>query len=312
LLADAKSRVYNLIDQYSSMLDILEGYAFGRDCYIRSQACVPLSEMAVRRRQKLPNGNRFMPGDIAERIKTIGLQMLREAGTNPALLDDVSNILGRIADLTEAQAIETIDRLSAAGDLNGVHNRCGLLIYFALFRETATDLPRFDTAKFKDRLHQELRNGEPRFRDSLIWQMSGGADNEPYPFNTIRPYLTSFISGEYGDAAFLHLRRICEAHVKEHRDEICPIIVRALVKVSEYIAAEPKSRSWNAYDLDQFFDLLVENCDAKCILDGVELMAIYKRRIPQISGRKLAAILEKDDSVRAQELRERHRDALDQ
>jgi hypothetical protein len=156
--------VYNLIDHCSSMLDILEGYAFGQDFYIRSQACVPLSEMAVRRRQKLPDGRRFMPDNIAERIKTMGLRMLQEARTNPALLDDVSNILGRIVDFTEAEAIEVIDRLSVAGDLNGVHNRCGLLLYFALFRETTPDLPRFDAGKFKDRLHQELKNGEPGFR----------------------------------------------------------------------------------------------------------------------------------------------------
>ena len=224
--------VHNLIEHYSPMLDILEGYAFGQDLYIRSQACVPLSEMAVRRRQKLPNGSRFMPENIAERVKTTAFRMLLDAGRNPALLDDVSNILGRIRDFTEAQAIEVIDRLSAAGDLNGVHNRCGLLLYFALFREAAPDLPRFDTARFKDRLLQELRNGEPRFRTSLIWLMSGGADSEPYPYDMIRPYLTSFISGEYGEAGFLHLRRICKAHVKEHSDEVCPIIAEALARVA--------------------------------------------------------------------------------
>src|SRR4029077_6053260 len=84
--------VYNLIAHYSSMLDILEGYAFGRDFYIRSQACVPLCEMATRRRQKLPDGSRFMAENIAERVKGIGLRMLRNAGTNSALLDDVSNV----------------------------------------------------------------------------------------------------------------------------------------------------------------------------------------------------------------------------
>src|SRR5262249_6808473 len=156
--------VYNVIAHFSSMLDILEGYALGPDFYIRSQACVPLCEMAIRRRQKLPDGSRFMAENIAERIKTIAFRMLRDTGTNAALLDDVSNILGRIVDLTSAEAAEVIERLSAAGDVNGVHNRCGLLLYFALFRETTlADLPYFETARFKDRLHEELRNGERRF-----------------------------------------------------------------------------------------------------------------------------------------------------
>jgi hypothetical protein len=237
--------VYNLIDHYSSMLDILEGYAFGQDFYMRSQACVPLSEMAVRRRQKLPNGNRFMPENIAERIKTVGLRMLRDAGSNPALLDDVSNILGRIGDFTEAEAADVIDRLSVAGDLNGIHNRCGLLLYFALFRGSGLNLPHFDTSKFQERLHQELKNGDSQLRVSLIWQMSGGADGAPYPCHTICPYLTSFLSGEYSDAGFLHLRRICEAYIQDHGDEICPIVVGALSKVAEYIAAEPDQRGWN-------------------------------------------------------------------
>jgi hypothetical protein len=298
--------VYNLIDHYSSMLDILEGYAFGKDFYMRSEACVPLSEMAARRRQKLPNGNRFMPENIAERIKTIGLDMLRDAGSNPALLDDVSNVLGRIGDFTEAEATEVIERLSAAGDLNGIHNRCGLLLYFALFRKIDPNSPHFDTAKFKERLHLELKNGEPRSRVSLIWQMSGGADNEPYPYDTIRPYLASFISGEYSDAGFLHLRRICEVYVNDHSEEMCPMIVTALARIAEYIAEEPDQRGWNVYDLDEFLNLLTARCNEQCVLDGVDLLAGYKSRIPQISGRKLLAIIDKYESARAIELKERH------
>src|SRR5271165_1464357 len=136
--------------------------------------------------------------------------------------------LGRIGDFTEAEATEVIDRLSAAGDSNGIHNRCGLLLYFALFRDIAPSLPRIGTAMFKKRLHEELRNG--KFRTSLVWQMSGGADGDPYPYNMIQPYLDSFISGEYCDAGFLHLRRICAAYVKEHGEQICPLIVRALAR----------------------------------------------------------------------------------
>jgi hypothetical protein len=186
-----------------------------------------------------------------------------------------------------------------------------LLLSCALFRETTlAGLPHFDTARFKDRLHQELRNGEPRLRVSLIWQMAGGADSEPYPHDLIRPYLSSFIAGEYQDAAFLHLRRICEAHVKKYGEEVCPIIVRALESVAEYIAEEPRSRGWSIYDLDEYCDLLVAHCDEKCI--GVDLLASYKLRIPQISGRKLTAILRQHESARAQELRERHRGALEE
>jgi len=216
--------------------------------------------------------------------------------------------LGRIGDFTEAEATEVIDRLSAAGDSNGIHNRCGLLLYFALFRDIAPSLPRIGTAMFKKRLHEELRNG--KFRTSLVWQMSGGADGDPYPYNMIQPYLDSFISGEYCDAGFLHLRRICAAYVKEHGEQICPLIVRALARAAEYISAEPDRREWHAYDLDEFLDLLVAHCQERCVLEGVDLLASYKSRIPQLSGRKLAAILGKYESSHAKEIQERHRAAL--
>jgi len=116
------------------MLDILEGYAFGPDFYIRCQTCVPLSEMAARRRKTLPDGTKFMSEAIAERIKEIAVRMLRDADSNPALLDDISNVLGRIGDFTEAQATEIIDRLSAAGTLTAftiVAAFCSILRSFA-------------------------------------------------------------------------------------------------------------------------------------------------------------------------------------
>jgi hypothetical protein len=127
--------------------------------------------------------------------------------------------------------------------------------------------------------------------------MSGGADGEPFPYNKIQPYLRSFITGEYNDAGFLHLRRICEAYVKEQSDEICLIIFGGLSKVAEYIAEEPISRGWNIYDLNDFFDLLTAHCGEDCVLDGVDLLAGYKRGIQQISGRNLAAILGRYESV---------------
>jgi len=296
--------VYNLIKHYSSMLDILEGYAFGRDFYIRSQACVPLSEMAVRRRQKLPNGNRFMPEAIADRIKRIALHMLDGARGNPALLDDVSNILGWIGDLTEEQATVVIDTLSEVSDTDGVHSRCGILLYFSLFREQFPDLPPFNSANFKDRLRGELRTGESKFRTSLIWQMAGGAEDKPYPFEAIEPYLSSFVAGAYCDGAFFNLRRIFDVYVKEHADKLCGIMSGAVERVAEYIAADPQSRGWNVHDLREHLNLIAGNCGEDSVLDVVASMVAYKARIPGLDA-DLAWILGRHQSVRAQELRAR-------
>ena len=92
--------------------------------------------------------------------------------------------------------------------------------------------------------------------------------------------------------------------------KVCPIIVEGLAKVAEYIVADPASRGWNIYELNDFFDLLIVHCREDCVLNGVDLLASYKREIPQISGRNLATILGKYESVRAEELGERHRAVL--
>jgi hypothetical protein len=266
--------------------------------------------MALPRRQTLPDGSRFMPGNVAEHIEGIAFRMLRNAGTNPALLDDVSTVLVWIRDLTEDEATEVIDRLSAVED-DGLHNRCSVLLYFSLFREgQLPDLPPFDPARFKDRLHRELMDGEPRFRTSLMWQVAGGAEEKTYPYEMMRPYLPSFVSGPYDAAAFLHLRRICELNVKDNPDSLCPILLEALERAAEYIAVEPRSRAWSVDDLPEFLDLLAESCPQDCVLDGVALMLDYKSRIPGISGRALAAILGKYQSARADELRARNVDGL--
>jgi hypothetical protein len=285
------------------MLDILEGYAFGPDFYIRSQACAPLIEMAVRRRQKLPDGSRFMPENIAERIKAIALRMLRNAGTNPALLGDVSYVVGWIRDLTEKDASEVIDRLSGVTDTDAVHNRCGLLLYFAFFRENQLqDLPRFNPAKFKDRLHQELRAGESKFRTCLMGQTAGGAEDKTYSYETIEPYLSSFVAGPYCDGAFFNLRRICDAHIKSHPESLCPIMLAALERLAEYIAEEPRSRGWNVYDLQECFDLIAENCNETFVLDAVALMIRYRARIANLAI-NLTPIVDRYESARAEQLR---------
>ncbi|HTM87481.1 MAG TPA: hypothetical protein VL155_04715, partial [Terriglobales bacterium] len=295
--------VHNIINQYSSMLDILEGYAFGQDLYIRSQACVPLSEMAVRRQHRLPDGTRFMPESIAERITSIAMRMLRNAARNPALLDDVSSVLGWIADMTEEEAIVVIDRLTPVEDMNGVHNRCGLLLYFSFFRESQfPELPRFNSEIFKERLHRELGNGEARFRTSLMWQMAGGAEGKTYPFEMIQPYLESFVAGHYYDNALFNLQRIFNVYASNHRDALCSIMLTALQGLAEYIAGDIRSRVWNVYDLRECFDLIANNCEEQCVLEAVALILRYRHRIPDV-GLNLAGVLDRYESARAQGLR---------
>jgi len=144
-----------------------------------------------------------------------------------------------------------------------------------------------------------------------MWHMAGMADGDPYPYDQIHAYLKSFVSGVYSDAGFLHLRRICQAYLNDHTEEICSMIVTALARIADYIAEAPDQRGWNIYDLDEFLNLLTARGNEQSVLDSVDSLAGYKSRIPQISGRKLLAILDKYESARAIEMKERHCMILD-
>jgi hypothetical protein len=119
-------------------------------------------------------------------------------------------------------------RLEPCDDRNGVHVRCFVLLYSALFRHNEfADLPIFNPDPFVEQLHQELRGGPSRFRTSLLWQMAGGADDDPMDFAPIRPFLESFLSGVYCSSGYIHFQRICATHVGDHATELCPLILLA-------------------------------------------------------------------------------------
>lgn len=299
--------VHNLVEYYPSMLDILERYATGPDFYIRTQACVPLSEMARRRRATLPDGNSFLPEIVCERLKSLAFRMLNDAGTNPTLLDWVSTILVWIRDLSENEADDVLRKLSPVSGLYGIHNRCALLLYFALFRDKHfPELPRFNSAEFRDRLHQELRKSDSKFRVSLMWIMSGGGDGQALPYEAIQPYLASFLSGPWDEAGFLHLRTICETHVKDKPESVCPLISECLGRIAGHVGTEPRSTAWLIYEFDEFLALLTNNCCEGRVLDAIELFLGRSPRIPAPFRARLATALAQYGSPRSIGLRSRY------
>jgi hypothetical protein len=299
--------VYNRVASYPVVLDIVEDYAFGQDFYIRSQACVPLLEMAVRRRSRLPDGGPFMPREMVDRIKSIALRMLRDSEECPALLEHVSNFFSWIKDLSSEEVSEVLRRLEPCDDRNGVHVRCFVLLYAALFRrDEFDDLPAFQPDRFIDQLHQELRGGPSRFRTSLMWQMAGGADDEPMDFALIRPFLESFLSGVYCGSGYIHFQRICTTHISDHAAEVCPLILLALRRVAEHVAAasEQPVDHWNLapHRFSELLEILVSQGEG-WTCDAVALILEFRPRATLLNDRALFWHLSQYHSLRADELR---------
>jgi hypothetical protein len=299
--------VYNRVVSYSAMLDILEAYAFGQDFYIRSQACVPLVDMAVRRRSRLPDGSRFMPEEIAERIKRIAFGMLHDSGKYTALLEHVSNFFVWIKDLSTEEVLEVLERLEPCDGRNGAHNRCFVLLYAALFRGNEFGgLPPFNQDPFVDQLHQELLDGPSRFRTSLMWQMAGGADDDPMNFALIRPFLESFLSGAYSGSGYIHFQRICATHIRGHAAELCPLILIALRSLAEHIAVEAIQPvdHWDSapHRFPELLDILPSQGEGPTC-DAVAMILEYRSRITLLNNATLLWHLSHHRSARADELR---------
>jgi hypothetical protein len=246
-----------------------------------------------------------MSTETARRVKDITFRMLRDAGTNQALLEDVSNLLIRLRDFTVDEMTEVIHRLEGAGGRMGLHNRCGLLLFAALFREKLfRDLEPFESALFKEMLHQEIRDGDEDYRTSLLWQMAGsGGDSEPYDYEMIEPYLRSFLTGPFCGPGLLHFRRICRTHIGTYRERLCPLIVRALQVVRDYMNTNPQSDSWDVgMHLEELFEFLSENCGENVVLDAVESIMDRSRTDWVVSTAWLSNIVRRYSSDRSQAL----------
>jgi hypothetical protein len=217
-------------------------------------------------------------------------------------------LLFRLRDFTVDEMTEVIHRLEGVGGRIGLHNRCGLLLYAALFRENEfRDLPPFESASFKDMLRQEIRNGDNDYRTSFMWQMAGGeADGEPYDYEMIEPYLLSFLAGPFCSPGLLHFRRICQTQIETYRERLCPLIFRALQVVREYMnTAAPSASNWAvSLHLEELFELLADNCGENVVLNAVESMTDLTSADWVVSTARLSSIVRRYSSDRSQAILE--------
>jgi hypothetical protein len=245
--------------------------------------------------------------EMAERIRSIAFRMLRECEEYPALLEHVSNFFSWIKDLSSEEVFEVLQRLEPCDDRNGVHVRCFVLLYAALFRgQEFAHLPAFDSGLFVNHLHQELREGPSRFRTSLMWQMAGGADDDPMDCALIRPFLESFLSGVYCSSGYIHFQRISTTHVARHVAEVCPLILLALRRLAEHIAAEEEQQP-NRWDLApqrfaELLELLVSRGE-RWTCEVVALILEFRPRMTLVNNRALHWHLSHHHSQRVDELR---------
>jgi hypothetical protein len=139
-----------------------------------------------------------------------------------------------------------------------------------------------------------------------MWQIAGGADDDPMDCALIRPFLESFLSGVYCSSGYIHFQRISTTHVARHSAEVCPLILLALRRLAEHIAAE-KEQPADRWDLAphrfaELLELLVSQGEG-WTCEAVALILEFRPRVKLVNNRVLLWHLSHHHSLRADELR---------
>lgn len=109
-------------------------------------------------------------------------------------------------------------------------------------------------------------------------------------FTLIRPFLETFLYGAYSGSGYIHFQRICATHVSGHAAELPPLILLALIRLAEHIAAEsaqPVDR-WDSasHRFSELFELLTSQGEGRTY-DAVALLLESRPKVTLLSNATL-------------------------
>jgi hypothetical protein len=218
------------IEDYDRVFEIVEKFATEENLYLRLHSTVPLMELARRRFAKTDSNIRFMSDSLADRIKTLALQMIDENIPYPAVLEWVTHVIVFIQDLDHGTAVRaiknllTIDQSEAASDISWI------TIYFAFYRENKfTQLEAFRSGEIRDLLKDRLANGSGSFRAASADHFKTILARSEVEFDTLVPYLEAIVNGPSGRVVNHHFYDIAATRAATHPDIVGRLIEQAVV-----------------------------------------------------------------------------------
>ena len=184
------------LEDYEKVFEIVERYATEENLYVRQNAAFALTALAQRRFANTETGFRFMPDELAARIKTLALRMVEENLEYPVVLEAVARVMLFVLDLDHDTALKTVQQLLNIEASDAADAISSIMIYFALFRENQfKHLPPFNSKPLKELLLDRLANGAGRFRASATSHFGSLLGLNRIQFDPVAPYLESVIGG---------------------------------------------------------------------------------------------------------------------
>jgi hypothetical protein len=213
--------VHPRIEDYDRIFEIVERFATEENLYVRQQATVPLLELAKRRFAKVDANTRFMSDQLAERIKTLALQMIDENVAYPRVLERIAQVMVYIQDLDRDAALRTITRFLTIDESEATTDISWMMIYFAFYRENQfKQLDPFKSDDFRSLLIDNLKNGNGHLRATCAEHFNAILGRNEIEFNTLITYLEAMLNGASNRVVNHRFYQIAAKQAAAHPDAV--------------------------------------------------------------------------------------------
>jgi len=207
-----------------------------KNLYVKSQAVIPLIEIAGRRQWLKGWGKRPREGQYKEFHKTVfDLVVLVQKNPNyKAIAKWLCHVFAYYKDLSTKEAEQVLDALKITEE------SAGLFVYFGIFRQRHyKDQPiKFNGKKLEKKLEELLQNNKEeyqRLRASIAWHLCKILDENRNEFETIKPYIDLILEQPYQRDIYDDIERIISDWIKDKPDICIQWYKQMLSSISKFL-----------------------------------------------------------------------------
>lgn len=216
-----------------------------KNLYVKKQAIVPLTEIAVRRQLLDGYGKRPYQGTYKEFNKLV-FDLVKLVKKNPeykAIAKWLSHIFAYYKDLSTQEVKQVLDSLKVSDE------SAPLFVYFGIFRQRHyRDQPiKFNGGELDKKLKEMIKSGNKnywRLRASIAWHFWKILEKNRNEFNTLKPYIDLFLEQPYQRDIYDDIERIISDWIKD-KPEICIQWYKSMLsQISKFLAKKKHIHPW--------------------------------------------------------------------
>jgi hypothetical protein len=233
----AKVIARNKPEYYGELIEVLDEYLSEQNLYIRAQALIPLTDLAVRIRAIRNHDGSPFEWDRAGRdhVKALAFRTLDENAKHPRVLQMLLHVFDHMRGISEEEAMTVLRTFLATGADYILHDMAVLVIYFALFRKHnfKEDAP-FKAEEFIELLRQQIVSGSSAIRTSLAWHFWKCLTYKQLSLDEVREYLLMFWTHKYDQGLASTFDLIFEELLRISPSDACEIFDQMMERLKEF------------------------------------------------------------------------------